>query len=163
MTAALQIAQLIAYVVLTLAGVIVAYRSNFGWKPLALVTSHGLRGGGGEPDVYYAIIRFEVWNRRKYPVVIRSMYVHFRTLKLLHRTHERVAGWVVFDDNVYYPDETVLAPSAHEQFVIEAPFPKRTVDDLRETLRFRIWYFDPRSKKLRAIKFKDVYQIALPR
>jgi hypothetical protein len=53
----LPLAQLVAYVALTCAGVTVAivslsfsYRQNFGWRPSAIIWSHGLKGAYTPPS-----------------------------------------------------------------------------------------------------------------
>jgi len=85
----LTIAQIFAYVTLTVTGLTVAvvslvflYRQNFGWKPIVLVVSKGLRGKGGE-DTVLLIFEFEAWNRRNYPIVIRRASLDFENIKFL--------------------------------------------------------------------------------
>src|ERR1700741_2491930 len=73
--------QWIASTALTLASVTVAvvaatfnYRQNRGWKPAILVLSQGF-------DIV-AWIDFEVWNRRKYPIVVHGVVIKFGNVKL---------------------------------------------------------------------------------
>jgi hypothetical protein len=81
--------QLIAYSALTCASVIVAsvsgllaFRQSIGWKPIVFPTSHGFgRLNDDEPDgLSKATLEFEVWNRRKYPIIVIGAQVDFETL-----------------------------------------------------------------------------------
>lgn len=71
--------QLVAYVGLTVSSIIVAcsslfmaYRQNFGWKPIVFASSYG--GGGGKHG-YTVTIEFELWNRKKHPISVRFVSV----------------------------------------------------------------------------------------
>ena len=50
------------------------WRNNFGWKPTILLVTYGFRGGTGQNEMF---CKFEIWNRRKYPVVVREVQVIF--------------------------------------------------------------------------------------
>jgi hypothetical protein len=53
----------VASVIVAVVALAFNYRQNRGWKPVILVLQCGF-------DQPFASIEFEVWNRRKYPVVI---------------------------------------------------------------------------------------------
>src|SRR5471032_139503 len=55
------------------------YRNNFGQKPLLLLKTHGGTAGHQWAEMHCT---FEVWNRRKYPVVVREMQVTFGEAKI---------------------------------------------------------------------------------
>src|SRR5438270_14013939 len=118
MNLAVPIVQLIAYVMLTLASIsvatvsaFIAYRSNFGWKPLVLVTSYGFQGTGGSKQVA-ATVQFEFWNRRKYPISIRYMTVALSTVKL--RPHDVDPPWHSSGHTLSNPHIKTLPPDTHE-------------------------------------------------
>jgi hypothetical protein len=79
--------QWIASTALTVASLIVAvvalrfsYRSNHGWAPIIYIIRQGLSHmGNGEEKL---TIQFEVWNRRKYPIVINACGVSFANTKV---------------------------------------------------------------------------------
>lgn len=165
----LEIAQFIAYVTLTITGLIVAivsvrfsYLQNFGWKPIFMRTTLGLKGIGGK-DQFAATMQFEFWNRRKYPVIVRSLVLHFKDLEFIPN-HTTAAGekplWYIRKDGlVSYRKEHAVSPSDHLSFDFEAPFEKRTLDDLRAQIKIEVIYFDPRLNKNRALKLEDVYKL----
>src|SRR4051812_38123321 len=79
--------QLLAYMTLTLVSVLVAifsavftYRNSFGWKPLAFVALHSAAISVTSP--VKASLEFEIWNRRKYPIVVRSMELRFFSFEI---------------------------------------------------------------------------------
>lgn len=166
----LAVVQLIAYVTLTLGSVIVAivsltfaYRQNFGWRPLALVPSHGLSGGMVEGH-YGATLQFEVWNRRKYPVAIRYCDVAFSVL-----TFESASGsgdgpepeWGVWErGKLHSREELVLGPNEHKEYNVEGLFKKRSLDDLVDPVTIEVSYFDPRRNKTYEIIVKYTYRLS---
>lgn len=164
--------QVAAYVTLTLASIIVAsvsltiaYRQNFGWKPLALVTSHGLENALQEPlssmSHWGAMLKFEVWNRRKYPIAVRHITVKFSVLKF----DERVKAWPydrtwhISGRTLSYRDNYSLDPSGHMVHKIVAPFAVRSLDDILDPIVIEVRYYDPRTNKSKIISIKHVYHI----
>lgn len=76
--------QLISYTALTCASVTVAavscytaYRQHRGWKPIILMTHHG-RSKTLSAQRYGLLVVFEVWNRRKYPIVLNEISIAFQ-------------------------------------------------------------------------------------
>ncbi len=129
------------------------YRQNFGWKPIALVTSHGL--SSGNVDGYYgATLDVEIWSRRRYPIVVRHVEVKTQVVEF----EGNLKGWTYPDnwfvnrkDQLIYRTEISLDPSGKAPLSFELPFKKRTLDDLVDLFTIRIDYFDPRLAKLEAI------------
>jgi hypothetical protein len=174
MTVTLAAFQLMAYIALTFASVTVAglsafiaYRSNFGWKPIALITTRGFRSSI-VPDIYFARITFEVWNRRKYPIAVRSAKVTFATLNIIDHPPEEEppsdgkkynVGWHRQGKRFYYRGDFILAPGAHEQFHLEAAFPKRSLDDLHDDVTISITHFDPRMSKHKHMRLRTVFEL----
>jgi hypothetical protein len=161
--------QLVSYVMLTVASVtvgtlsaIIAYRNNFGWRPMGIVTTIGVAGVSSEPNVYYASVTFEVWNRRKYPIVVRSISINLSHLEFVGKIRIPASGdqdnWHRRGNKIYRIGSTVLSPDSHEQFTFEAPFAARPLDALMDDINLDVMYFDPRKKAHNHIRFKDQYQ-----
>jgi hypothetical protein len=144
--------QLIAYVALTIASVTITavsatfgYRQNFGWKPLLLVTGHSLSGEGNK-DTHGAIIDFEFWNRRKYPIVIRSIIVQFKNIDLIKGPHGVVIGdieWHPYRDGYITRPDLRLDSASHKGFKVEHPFKAWSLDKLKGEIVIEIFYTDP--------------------
>lgn len=154
--------QMVAYTSLTLSTVIVgvtalifSYRNNFGWKPIVLVTSHGV--GSGMDDAHYDVaLKYEVWNRRKYPIVLRSMTVRFNVISVVAGMSTRLPspGWEIprSKSELFYREEKSLGPSEHLVFDVAAPFEKRSLDHLEDRPVISVSYYDPRANKIKAIR-----------
>jgi hypothetical protein len=159
---AVPIFQLIAYVMLTLASITVAalsaflaYRNNFGWKPLAIVTSHGLTGTGGS-NTWDATLQFEIWNRRKYPISIRQIRVALKNLPFRgdpYETTDPKEQWFRSGDTYYTKSPSTLAPAAQEIHSLVIPIVKGTsLDNLVATALITVEYFDPIVKRRRPLR-----------
>src|SRR5260221_9902681 len=141
--------QLVAYIMLTLASLMVgvasaliAYRSNFGWKPLLLVTSHGFRATGGSRLVD-ATLQYEIWNRQKYPILIRSMEITFSSVSI--RTTDVEHPWHARPSSIFNMEYLSLSPDTHERILAITPMKEgASLDGLNETVTIAISYFDPR-------------------
>ena len=165
----LAIAQFVAYVSLTIAGLTVAivslrfsYRQNFGWDPLLLITSHGLRSY--MVHGYAATLSMEFWNRRKYPLVLRVVTVNFSVLDLEEPGPHKVGDEPTWTMNaarkcMYYRREEALEPNGHKKLLVEAPFKKRSLDDLVDEMTITATYYDPRQNKSLEIKKKFTYRL----
>jgi len=161
--------QFIAYSVLTIASVIVAatqlflaYRQNFGWKPLLLVTNHALTSGTPTREYYGLKLDMEIWNRRKYPVVVRRLYIEFSRIEVVAEVPEWVYGaWNVGTarPTARYEEELVLEPSSYKTVPIDLPFKRLPLDALRDRLRITAFCFDPRKNRIDKIKIRYVYEM----
>jgi len=144
------ILQLVAYTCLTAASVIVAivsalfgYRQNFGWSPIVLVTSHGIGAGGEHKDRFDALLDFEFWNRRKYPVQVAGVKVTIDTVEFIYEPAMHERGWSRVGDSFYSHPKARLEPGAHEGFMFSAPFKRVSLDTLTANATVEITYFDP--------------------
>jgi hypothetical protein len=63
------------------ASLFIAYRNNFGWKPIVLITTYHVRGSSKFPEFEIVEVEFEFWNRRKYPIVVREIKVFFGAIE----------------------------------------------------------------------------------
>ena len=148
-----QTLQLIAYVSLTLSSVIVAstslfiaYRQNFGWKPIVFLSSYG--GGGGRYG-YTVTIEFEFWNRKKYPVTMRRVSVEYE-MQVMDRNSQNVLseGWHIEGEHllVHEKYETVN-PGTAKRHDLVAPVEKSQID-LKENVTVTLFYFDPIKNRI---------------
>lgn len=64
------LASTITSAVLASVALLFSYRQNIGWPPIAFLTASGLKAGNGKKSVTVTV---ELWNRRKYPVVVRQI------------------------------------------------------------------------------------------
>ncbi|WP_300393165.1 hypothetical protein [Henriciella sp.] len=158
----LAIAQFIAYVTLTLTGITVAvvslrfsYRQNFGWKPLVFVPGHGMRGGGDTPELYHIVLPVEFWNRRTYPLVLRSIMVEFSDMKFETSkvSHSPDRLWYIHTHGkASYRGGDTVAGKEHLQLELDAPFAKRSLDDFATEISVKAIFYDPRTNKTDTVK-----------
>jgi hypothetical protein len=160
--------QLVAYISLTVASITVAtvsaifgYRQNYGWRPLALVTGHGLHGIGGS-RIYRAILTVEFWNRRKYPIAVNSASVKFATMEFKYEASPDAQGWSRTGDHYFKRLDQRLEPAAHVGLEFTAPFEAPSIDALRDTVEVEIHYFDPISGKGLTARTRHVYTFQRP-
>jgi len=152
----IELAQFIAYVALTMTGITVAivslrfsYRQNVGWQPILMVTGQGLKSGFVD-ESYIATLNLEFWNRGKYPVVVRHIFVDFTDMDFLPEKAEPTSktGWYIkYDGTGVYSDDFAIEGSGHKPVEFEAPFAKRSLDDLSCEVKVSLTYFDPRLSK----------------
>jgi hypothetical protein len=168
--------QLIAYSALTCASIIVAsvslflgFRQNFGWKPIVLYTSYGY--GPHDVEEYEVSVEFEVWNRRRYPIVLLMQEVHFRKLTFVQlRKPERseeefTTEWGLTERKFNLLKKVLLEPNSHHGFELRAACDLDTPQRIREeSTSIRVYYFDPiknreliaKSTKIEWKTFADV-------
>lgn len=167
-----EIAQFIAYICLTLTSVIVStvslrfsYRQNFGWRPILLVSSHGLKSSDHDKPEdatteMDATLKFEVWNRHSYPIVIESAGVRFYQV-LLDSNKRRFRGrkdWYIRSNGqCFYRDRSVVKNGEHFIFDLSAPMKPQSLDGIDDNLDIQVQYFDPRRNRHRTLAIKYRY------
>ena len=164
----LELAQFIAYVTLTVTGIIVAivslrfsFRQNFGWKPIIMVTSQGLKSGFLD-EAYVATLKLEFWNRRKYPLIVRHITLTFSDMKFLanRAKQTRETGWhIQYSGGGIYMNDFTVDGSGHQCVEFEAPFAKRPLDNLRSDVNIQVMFFDPRLNENVIEKIEYVYEL----
>ena len=164
----LAIAQFVAYVTLTITGLTVSvvslvfsYRNNFGWKPIMFAVTQGLKGLGGEKS-YFLVFEFEVWNRRSYPIVIRSAVIEFKDIRFPEKPQwgDKTEDWHTQGGTGFYRDEVSVFPTSHQRFVFEVPFETESLDRLRSDVEVTAIVFDPRRNSVETLTFQDVYSLS---
>ncbi len=154
------LAQVLAYTTLTLTSIIVAvvslrfsYRQNFGWKPILLVSTHGMtgkpkKGSKGESFTTSAVLKFEVWNRHTYPIVLEQVNVNFKQNILDYQqnyTTEENPWYVQPYSKCHYRDRVVVKNGEHHEFVLEAVMVEdQSLDAIDGMVDISVAYYDPR-------------------
>jgi hypothetical protein len=157
------ILQLIAYASFTLASLTVAsvsllftFRQNFGWKPIVLPTSYANSIIG---ELY---LEFEVWNRRKYPVVVLAEEVTFDLLSFEMPDNgpidvELPTHWDLEGRKFSQKKEVRLEPNAHCGFSLTAPYNAHELArawDERPSIK--VYIFDPIKNRVIIVRSKKV-------
>ena len=148
--------QLIAFTVLTAANVTVAavaatfsYYQNYGLKPVILILSQGF----GEEDAY---IDFEVWNRRKYPIVVHGVEIRFGNVTI-EQAGKMITPWYIFHNTLCHREHVRLEPASHHLFEASVPIEKQTLSK-SETVRTDVFYFDPIANRRKKLTRKHQYR-----
>lgn len=146
------------------------YRNNFGWNPALVVTERGVGAYGEAKDRFINVIayaNFEVWNRRKYPIVIRAVkiqlsgkvlgvgpYAYSKNLERWtvkpHEMYKEIEPqdsprWYHAEDNSLLSTTVqTIAPSQHRELEVTAIVKNEENLDLS-----RIWVliYDPVAEK----------------
>ena len=108
--------------VVTAVALIIGYRTNFGWKPVVLVTQQVVRDESDFTLGTQLAISFEVWNRWKYPIVLRWLIIRFRNEKA--QFDNVGTGWSWHDNgfSLWRDDSTRLEPNSFLKFDVSARF-----------------------------------------
>jgi hypothetical protein len=159
--------QLIAYVSLTLASVIVAvtslfmaYRQNFGWKPILFITSVG---GGRGSHGYSVTMEFEFWNRKKYPINITFVSIDYSQSRIARGGNPPLTdGWGVHGEHrIFNQDRITIKPTEHKYFQTVAPIDKTPAPDLFENVTITLFYFDPIKTRIKSVVVDTEHTINL--
>jgi hypothetical protein len=123
------------------------YRNNFGWRPLLLVIAWGIRYA--EPSALTC--NFELWNRRKYPVMVRRVLVKLGEAKVDGEVSVEQGGagiWQTTDDGRMYCTEPFsIEPGKHLAFNLVGDVHENE-SELEKAYSVEVWaeIFDPRTK-----------------
>lgn len=173
------VAQFFAYTSLTVTTAIVAvlslrfsYRQHYGWSPILLLVTRGLKGGGLTDDgeqvssynglpVILAWVTFDLWNRRTYPIVIEDVRVTF-TQDILNRKNEGTCGnddaWILHRDGHHHRNRFVLDNGKHYSFALHAKMKDhQSLDAIDCDIIIKIQYFDPRRRKSLQLTLREPY------
>lgn len=149
------VAQVVAYVILTLASVVVASvqfalarRQNYGWRPVLFLrySEHVTIHPG---DVPYVSFGFEVWNRRRYPILVRDVFVSTENMSFHGVPPDQPIGnfWQLGNKTLVASDEFVIEPASHIAHELALPLPLPPSGTVREKISIKVNYFDPRLKR----------------
>ncbi len=146
--------QYITNFILAMAGISISvlafgvnYRNNMGWKPLTIITKWRRDIVDGN---WNGSLTFELWNRQKYPINVREIFLEVKDAKFLYG-QERRGTWLRSDNTMWQEDGNTIAPTTFEK--IEMPLMLQTTkQEVPYTLTIN--YFDPRFEKVLKIQRK---------
>ena len=133
----------------------VAYRNNFGWKALVVV-SRVSEGGSStlKSEESLVLTSFEIWNRRKYPILVKFVEVGF---SMRYPKKPQVEGekyhWQVDGIGLLGEVGEVLEPQGRLEISAGALCREReTEEDNFPIVTVIADYFDPRKNKRYRVK-----------
>ncbi|WP_133251551.1 hypothetical protein [Zavarzinia aquatilis] len=145
------VASTVMSTVVATVALVFSYRQNVGWRPVVLATDSSLSSTSGS-HLFKFSVTIEFWNRRKYPVALRS-------------SRTKVTGLDIFDENsgvkddkfvenniVYQEFGAIVEPSASHRFVIEVLFGEQCMDAMRPLFDVTLEVFDPHRNRRRELK-----------
>ena len=178
--------QLISYTALTCASVTVAavscyttYCQHRGWTPIILMThlarstltTHHGRSEAPSSPKHGLMVVFEVWNRRKYPIVLNEVSIAFQRFIFsdmpgMENNTQRGIEIPYGDKTLWfrdgrnyttYPSDPV-GSNAHAAFQIDAPYQHgNDAKATKEIARVTVRYFDPIRNRYLKIKSRRIY------
>jgi hypothetical protein len=132
------VAVALAGLVVAIVAAVVGYRNAFGWAPILFVKTQAVIPRKN-PQGLGVSIAFEVWNRRKYPVVIRSME----------------KAWRITNANkaIVRQKDFVVPPGNHQSFSAFVRLSPKVEYSRLDPLegQVRVLVFDPRKRKHKII------------
>jgi hypothetical protein len=142
---------------IAVASLIVAYRNNFGWGPFVLVRRQRTEVTYNEGLKRVASLEFEVWNRRKYPIIIRKARMTFASEKVRKPMLPSGDKWEFRGNNADHREEHTLAPTTQETLKIQFSFDETPPGKYRTDFTIYVTCFDPRTKKEATIRTGGTY------
>jgi hypothetical protein len=159
--------QLIAYVSLTLASVTVAltslfmaYRQNFGWKPILFIISVG---GGRGARGHSVTTEFEFWNRKKYPINITFVSVDYSKTRIARGGNPPLSdGWGINGEHrIFNENRMTIKPTENKYFQTVTPIDTSSVLDISENVTISVFYFDPIKNRIMCVVVDTEHTINL--
>jgi hypothetical protein len=168
--------QLVSYTALTCASITVAavscytaYRQHRGWKPIILMTHRGRNETLSAPR-HGLLVVFEVWNRRKYPIVLDEVTIAFQRFTFsdmpgMENDPQRGVEIPYGEKTLWfrdgrnyttYPSDPV-GSNEHAMFHIDAPYQLgEDAKTTKEIARVTVRYFDPIGNRYLKIKSQRI-------
>jgi hypothetical protein len=144
-------------IVFGLSGAVVAwvalrlnYRNSYGWKPMVLLKTYGIGQAGGWTEVNCT---FEVWNRRKYPIVVREVIVSFGNTKVDDEAPANFGEeteWHVTNRGMLVSSKNItVEPATRQDFDAGGPIKTGTgaLGDGHSQIVIYVDIFDPRENR----------------
>lgn len=147
------VASTIASVLIAAVALLFSYRQNVGWKPALLLHNATMgRGAVKDKDTTNLSIKVELWNRRKYPVVVTWVAAD---LKGAEARDEPFTG----SDQPYFRDgrwsvvyQKVVQPHAFHEQTITFGISRQSLDAMRPEFDVRVTFYDPIKNKDDVVK-----------
>ena len=147
-----------------------SYRNNFGWEPIVILGRLGLQGTyvidqlgninppNGQPR-YQVRISIEVWNRRKYPVVVRKMVLVASRLDIVQEVGPVEGGWNYYKGRYASMYGNSIAASSSDTQTLTIPFNVGDPSKVRSPLVVTVDFYDPRLNRVFSITGAEIYTI----
>lgn len=143
-----------------------SYRNNFGWDPVAFIKEFKITNTQQRSDeaalCHIGQLSLEFWNRRKYPIIIRSMQVDFKGVTLRQSKHPP-ADWHIRDTTMRRTKDVTVTPTSHQTFSIHIPYLVDTTGEIQTPMSVDITYYDPRRNKEGCIRLEARYSFTAQR
>src|SRR5262249_15078396 len=98
----------------------------------------------------YCNITLEIWNRRKYPITIREVFLELKQVKILSVDGDR---WQQSDSTIWMDEvHKSIAPTTFEPITVDFVVEPSGVD---MPSVFAVHYFDPRLNKRMEVESKS--------
>jgi hypothetical protein len=124
---------------------IFSFRQNVGWKPILLVKGNEISNPGDYRYRFTMKVAVEVWNRRRYPVILRSFEATVSGVELVNQNpmDNRDEPRFVRSNRVACPMQTIVSPSEQESWDIACDFQDQFMDSITPEFVIQVHYFDP--------------------
>lgn len=144
----LTIAQILSTLTIAWVGARIAIGNSVGFKPIIIIVGRGVSNVEGGLENSNVHCTFEVWNRRKYPVVFSWAKVRFGGVKLIQTADKihALGGWFPEGDEIVALYNTVVIdPGKHQRFEAIAARYGRDVEifEPRMLLGVQVCVLDP--------------------
>ena len=132
--------------VLSLIAINFSYRNSFGWKPLILLISYRKASQLGK---HVLRCRFEIWNRRRHPVVLKEIQVSFGKTRLESEDGFMPDNWSPTargNLGLRFPNGATLEPNQKEPYLAEWDVHSRKAD-VGGAIPVEVWaqIYDPKG------------------
>lgn len=153
-------AEIVASVASTAASTILAivalrfsFIQNVGWKPVAFVEKDHLGGVGGSKRFVLGMT-IDFWNRRKYPVQLKSISIDASGFTPIF---DRGGG----EEELYWVAghgwrllELTIEPAGRSSQLVRIQFEADSLDTLRVELKCKVTYYDPVRNRTNMLKIE---------
>lgn len=130
-----------------------SYRQNVGWAPIAFIERDDLDGARGAKR-FIMRLKLELWNRRKYAIVLKKISVNLSGIEAYTGDETRSTGMIWTRSYGTIQFGNAVAPADRYVQDIEIQFAHEDVSKLRASYRLTISYFDPVKNKTFEIVIK---------
>jgi len=125
----------------------ISLRENLGWRPIVVLSGYSLGGGNQKTEMG---VEFQVWNRRRYPIVVRDIVVSYRLARFQtvdDGFDPASDAWTVRTPQSIGKDVRVaIAPGKSKHFEMNMVV---SGDTMMEDPTIEVSFFDPIANKMR--------------
>ena len=137
---------------LAIVALLFSYRQNVGWPPVVLISSSHLQGVGGSQN-FSIILKIEAWNRRKYPVSLRSLHLIFDGVEVdkVSFSSGKTIG-VKRQSYAFERFDQIIHPNAGHEITVEFACGSQSLDVMQPHFGLELNLFDPHRNNESLIK-----------